>query len=226
MNWSMVGRLLAKEWYFGRFWVGTFIGAGLLMLLVQAAFATGSNPALRVISIVLFYGVLNGLIWLPVPNIVMERTTQTLSFLMSLPITIREYSAAKLLANLIVFLVPWALLGAAVIALVASNDAFPNAYIPLIATLFVELLALYAIVLGVALVSESAPITQAVGILGNIVYWFSWSFIGVAPGFGLNQDPAAVWNSPLFLMLPGCLVSVPLVLGLTVYLQSRKKDFI
>jgi ABC-type Na+ efflux pump permease subunit len=42
-----------------------------------------------------------------VSTIVTERKEQTLSFVMSLPISYREYTACKVWGNLIIFLVPW-----------------------------------------------------------------------------------------------------------------------
>ena len=41
-------------------------------------------------------------------TVVEERTDQTLPFVMSLPISAAEYTTAKILANLLIFLIPWA----------------------------------------------------------------------------------------------------------------------
>jgi hypothetical protein len=222
----MVRKLILKEWHFGRDFAVGAIGLGVLVLIIEAAFIRSTNPVVRVVTVVLFYGVLNALIWLPVTGVVRERTEQTLAFVMSLPVTIREYTAAKILSQLIVFLVPWFVLGSSAILFIASSDAIPNGYIPLTLIVLTQLLALFCVVLCVSLVGESPILAQSVGIASNLVFWLSFGFIGVAPGFGLDQDPEAVWNSPVSHMLAGQLALVPVLLGLTFWLQSRKTDFL
>jgi ABC-type Na+ efflux pump permease subunit len=226
MNYAMIGKLILKDWHFGRPFVVACTGAGLAMLLVVAALISTSNAVVRVVAVVLFYCVLNALIWVPVLSVVLERRDQTLPFLISLPMTIKEYTAGKIASSLILFLVPWTVLTLAAIGFIGTSDYMSNSYIPLTLIIQTQLFALFCLVLGVALVSESGGITQGVGVFGNLIYWFSFGFIGVAPGFGINQDPAAVWNSPVSYMLPGQIVLIPVLLGLTFRLQSYKRDFL
>jgi cytochrome bd-type quinol oxidase subunit 2 len=176
--------------------------------------------------VILFYGVLNGLIWLPMASVTRERTEQTLAFIISLPVTIREYTAAKIISQVLVFLIPWLVLGTSALVLIVTNESVSNDYIPLTLVVLTQLFTLFCLILAVALVSESPGFTQTVGVIANVVFWFSFSFIGVAPGFGVEKDPAAAWNSTLSYMLTGQLVLIPVLLILTFWLQSRKKDFL
>jgi ABC-2 type transport system permease protein len=226
MNYPMVGRLIMKDWHFARGLIATSVLVGLVMLLLRAALRSTGSEIAPMVTIVLFYGVLNALIWLPIYNVTGERRSQTLAFLMSLPITIREYTLAKIIGNFVLFLVPWTVLGLAAIGYIAAVDAVPDAYIPITAILLVQLLALFCLILATALVSESQTAVQAVGITSNIVYWFSWSFIGAMPGIGLNPDPVETWRTVGVSLVVGHLAAILVILALTLYLQSRKRDFI
>lgn len=226
MNYSLLWKLIRKEWHFGRFFIAIATAAGLAMLMTRVLLAGTDNPIPQIVSLVLFYGVLNGLMWMPLTTVTSERTEQTLAFLMSLPITVKEYTAAKVASSLLMFLLPWLLLGLGAIALTLANDAVPNAYVPLVAILLTQLLMWFCVMLSVALLSESGGLTSAAGLVGNIVFWFSFAFIGVVPGMGLVQDPVAVWNSRVFWMLPAQLAAVPVILGFTFFLQARKTDFV
>lgn len=226
MNGGMIKRLILKDWYFGRGFVVAVIAAGLLMLLARFVFSEFFSPVAQVVAAVLFFGALNALMWLPMTTITAERTEQNLTFVMSLPITIRDYTAAKIAANLALFMVPWAVLTLATISYTLANDALPDSYAPVTLTLLVELLTLFCVMLGVALVSESNFITTTVGIVCNILFWFSFAFIGVIPGMGVVGDPTVVWESAARWMLIGELVAVPVLLAATFALQARKRDFI
>jgi ABC-2 type transport system permease protein len=226
MNGTMVWHLIGKELYFGRVFIGAILVAGVTLLLARALLAPTDSVVLRVVTLVLFFGVLNGLMWLPMATVTSERTEQTLAFLISLPITVKEYTAAKLIASVALFLLPWTILSVAAITFHLASDALPNAYLPLLAIVLTQLLTLFCLMLCVALISESAAVTSMIGIVANVVFWFSFAFIGVVPGMGLVQDPVEVWNSPVSWMLPAQLAAVPLLLAATYYFQSRKTDFI
>jgi ABC-2 type transport system permease protein len=221
MNTEVVWRLIRKEWHFGKLFIGIMTVAGLLMLTALVNVETG---ALRVVTLVLFFAVFNGLMWLPTVTVTNERTEQTLAFLMSLPLTVKEYTAAKLIASIMLFLLSWCVLAAAMSAHYLASDTL-QAYLPLAAIVLTQALAWFCVILCVALVSESVALTSGVGILANIVFWFSFAFIGVVPDMGLVGDPVEVWNSPVFWMLPVQLAVVPLVIGATFFIQARKSDF-
>ncbi len=116
-----------------------------------------------------------------------ERTEQTLAFLISLPVTIKENTAAKILANLGAFFLAGLPLTCRLIAVILTTKAIPNAYAPLALIVLVQALVLNCVFMAVTLVSESSGATMAVGVVGNILFWFSFALIGVVPGMGDSQ---------------------------------------
>ena len=40
------------------------------------------------------------------------------------------------------------------------------------------------------------------------------------------KSPVPVWNSPVLIILGGEIAAIVLILGLTFYIQSRKRDFV
>jgi hypothetical protein len=173
----------------------------------------------------MFYAVFNFMFWTPLATIGTERSEQTLAFLVSLPISIKEYTAAKMFASTTIFLAGWLLLTAGAIGLNLVDDAISNAYIPLTLIVLVQAFVLFCLFMAVTLVSESSGWTMAVGVVGNVVFWLSFGFIGVTPNTGVIQDPVAAWSQVSW-MLYAQLVAIPVILGLTVFFQSRKTDFL
>lgn len=226
MNTRMVKLLIYKDWYFGRRLIAGIIAAGIAALAARFVLGQMAGVAAQIVSVVLFFGVLNALMWLPMTTVAAERTAQNLALVMSLPITIHEYTAAKIVSSLSLFVVPWIVLGVSVIGYTLANDALSDAYIPITLVLLSQLLTLFCLMLGVALVSESSGAAPVIGVVCNVLFWFSLAFLGVVPGMGLVQDPELVWRTTARWMLYGQLAAVPVLLVATFVLQSRKKDFI
>ena len=94
MNTPMIKHLILKDWHFNRVTISVCIVVGAIALLI---IGTGGKSAFYVGS-VLFITVLIGLgITLTIMTVIHERTEQTLPFVMSLPISVMEYTTAKIL---------------------------------------------------------------------------------------------------------------------------------
>ena len=61
---------------------------------------------------------------LPPSNVVNERKKQILPFLMSLPISVTQYTTAKLVSTVGMFLVPWVTLVAAAVAFIMGRESY------------------------------------------------------------------------------------------------------
>jgi ABC-2 type transport system permease protein len=225
MDYVMVRRLIWKEWYFSKFMFAVLIAAGVAMLIVSAVARNLESSFASFLSSIMFFLVFNLMAWTPVATIGSERSEQTLAFLMSLPISIKEYTAAKIIASTAIFSGGWLLLTASAIGVNLLDDAIPNAYIPLTVIVLVQAFVLFCLFMAVTLVAESGGWTMAVGIVGNIVFWLSFGLIGVMPNMGVIEDPTAAWASASW-MLYAQVTAIPLIIGLTFYFQSRKTDFL
>ncbi|MFN7962804.1 MAG: ABC-2 transporter permease [Thermoanaerobaculia bacterium] len=224
MNTAMVQRLVYKDWYFNRWPIVLYVALGLLSLgLVsqggELAFFAGS---VALITVLISIG-----IHLTMVTVIHERRDHTLAFVMSLPISAREYTLAKLLANLLIFGLAWGTLAVGAVAVIAGRASLPDGLIPFTLTVLGELFAGYCLVLSVAVVSESLGFTIAAIVVGNLLvqalmYWES-HLPTVAADL---QGDALHWRPQLLAVLGAEAAAVVLLLGLTFYFQSRKTDYL
>jgi ABC-type Na+ efflux pump permease subunit len=67
---------------------------------------------------------------LPVSNVVNERKKQILPFLMSLPVSVTQYTTAKLVSTVGMFLVSWVTLVAGAVLFIISRQGIPDGMVP------------------------------------------------------------------------------------------------
>jgi ABC-2 type transport system permease protein len=215
----MIRKDLRMSWHFlAAALIGGF-GALMLWRLGSDAFAIAGMIAFFVVLIML--GIL------PMSMIVNERKKQTLAFVMSLPITAAQYAVAKLTTVLGMFLVPWLLLVGIALTLISSRADVPNGVIPLALILMLLPFIGFLITTSVAIVSESETRSVYAMAAVNVSYSFVWVAITMTPG--LTRDaggPVPVWNETVVSVLGAELAAIVLILTSTLYLQSRKRDFV
>lgn len=165
---------------------------------------------------------------LPLQNIVNERKKQTLPFVMSLPVSSAQYGVVKLVSSVGMFVILWLTLCGAALFMILGRHALPNGAIP--AGLIVMNFPLigFCLITGTALVAESEGWGTAAMAVVNSSYWLVWYLL--ASHFpSLTQTaggPVAVWSPEVFKILGTEFAVVALILGMTLYLQSRKRSFI
>lgn len=216
--------LVTKDWQLVR---GPIVAYGLLALIslalmfskIQLLFTVGSILLITVVVIIgaqLVFG-----------TVVNERKQQTLPFVMSLPITYMSYSAAKLITNLGVFLVAWLAIYTAVVVMIATRDDLANGLIPYATIVLIELFIAFALTLAVAIVSESETWSVVVMSVGNVSVSIFMISIASIPAIGGHiQSPSAVWNSAAITIVAIEVAIVLAIVCISLYLQSRKHDFL
>lgn len=222
-NPSMVKALIRKDWYFNKNTLMLFFLLGLvsvaLLSFESRAFYIGM---VFLLSILILIGAL-----LVISTVVNERKNQTLTFLMSLPITYMDYTKAKMIINLSAYFTVWLTLAVATIGILYYSAHLPNGLIPYALIILIELMVAYILILGTALVTESEKWTIVVMSITNI--GVSMFMFLIASMESINQHmngPIAVWNSTALTAIGIEMMIAALIIGLTLYLQSRKKDFI
>ncbi len=224
MNRSVVQILILKDWQLQRPAILMSVGGGAIALaLLQLKSETAG-----LIGVVWFFVALMVLAcMLPVSNVINERKKQSLAFLMSLPISAGQYAMAKMVSTIGLFLAPWAALAIAASAFILSHHEIPHGIIPVTFILLALVLVGFCIIGGVALVSESEGCTTAAIVICNSSYGLAWTFIIRNPAInGDLKSPAAVWSPAALEILAVEFVVIALMLGLTFFLQSRKRDFV
>jgi ABC-2 type transport system permease protein len=224
MNYALTGKLILKDWYLQRWLILMALLGGLGALGIVCL--GGQLPF--IIGLILFVTALVAAgAQLPVGSIINERKEQTLPFVMSLPISFREYTASKLVGTFSIFFLLWAALVGCVGILFILPNGLPHGMFPFTAIMAVELLLSNCLVIVVALVTESQKWTISAVMVGNVALdLIGFSIIrlpGIAAGFRSAQ---VMWSSTASVILLTEFALIAGLLCLCVFLQSRKKDFL
>jgi ABC-2 type transport system permease protein len=223
MNRSIIGQLVLKDWRLNRVLISLTLAIGLVALLV-----TQFGGLARLIGIVWFFVALCILgSMLPGSVILNERKKQTLAFIMSLPVTSVQYSIAKMLSIWGLFLVPWLTLLISALVLIETRHVVPQGAVPMVLILAMLPLIGFCLIFWTTLVGESEGWLVAASIVVNSSYWLGWFLLARIPSLSANWNrPAAVWNSTEIIVLCSELGAIAFIVAVTLFLQSRKRDFI
>lgn len=225
MKTNVMLQLMFKDWQLQRRTIIFTILAGATALAIL--FIRGTTPAL-IGTVFFFVAMIFCACLLPMLSIVNERKKQTLPFVMSLPVSASRYGVAKLLSTFGMFLAPWLVLLCAGLYVILGRHILPIGAIPMGMILMGFPLIGFCLITGAALVGESEGWTTAAIAVVNSSYWLWW-FLLVSHVPSLTKTwggPVAVWSSAVFKILGVELGVIVLILGLTLYLQSLKRDFI
>jgi len=223
MNYAMVKQLVFKDWYLQR-WAILASLAGVVATL--GIIATGGKIAFLLGLILLIMVIISIGAHMAIATIVTERKEQTLPFVMSLPISYREYTTSKIWGNLLIFLVPWLIMVVGSIGLLVWSPT-SRGLVPYTAIMSTEILLSTCLVLAVALITESQGWAIAAVMTGNIaVNALGYAFAhiaGIAKGM---WGPTIQWSGAASAVLLAEFATIGLLLGVTFFVQGRKKDFL
>jgi hypothetical protein len=224
MNVEMVKRLVLKDFYLQRWSIVGYVVAGVIAL----AFISAGGEAPGFIGFVLLVSVLiTAGVHLAMTTVLQERKEFNLPFIMSLPISAREYTTSKLIGTLSMFLVPWVTLVVASVATILSHEALPDGSVPLTLILLTEIFVSTCVLVGVALVSESNAWSICTLVAGNLFFNFFLFWVSRIPSIAAAaKGEVVVWDAPVLALLGGEAAAIVIVIGLTFALQDRKTDFI
>ncbi len=222
LNMPLIKILVAKDWYLHRSIVAMYLVGSLIALSFigssEWGFYMGST---LLISAVIGLG--NHQINTSVIN---ERKDSTLPFMMSLPVTPKDYLIAKFLANMSLYLIPWSIICAATF-IVFWVTPIPDGMLPITIILCVYLLLCYCVswVVGMMVESEGVVVFTMVFtnvLFGPVVYSVS-RFTGIAKNVG---GAVPVWTAEFFGIILVELLVVLAALAFAFYMQGRKTTFL
>jgi hypothetical protein len=223
MNDPMIVHLIRKDWQLNQRAVYGALAGGLISLLIlsrstQITFFMGVTLLLTMLISIGAH--------LVISMVINEHKDQTLAFSMSLPITGRDYSAAKMSATLLSFLLPWTTLFLGSIAVILSGP-LPDGLIPMVVVMLIEILLNICLMLSVALISESNGWTIGALMVGNVGFNAILFYLANQTSMGATmQGPFAVWTPLVFGLITFEVLIIVAMLSLTVVLLGRKTSFI
>jgi ABC-2 type transport system permease protein len=224
MSQSIVTRLILKDFYLQ--WP-TLAGSLLLGFAMLAIALFGGGPITFYVGSVSFICVLILLNVLLVGAIVaQEKKDRVIVFVLSLPVSTTQYAMAKLISSLLAFLIPFCLLGAAALLVIALTP-IPHGLIPLTLAVMMYVCLYFCIFLAVALAADSAGLNTMVIIAGNVLLNFLIAWLLNRPSVASASKAAvAIWTPEILITLAvetlGCL----LALAAAMVSILRKKDFL
>ena len=216
-------KLIAKEFYLHRWIIIGSTVAGLAGLLIAAEGKLRFNIGMLMwLTTIVAFGIV-----LAMFAIANERKERTLQFVLSLPLSHGDYVRIKVVGLLLCFLVPWFILSAGAIVLIALMPNLPDGLMPYAVLLCGFFLANYSLVLCSALHTASEGVMTLVIITTNMGITLFIFMIGALPS--LNDHlfgPAPVWNSTFWTVLGAELATVVITLSLPYFVAARRRDFI
>jgi len=224
MRGSVVRQLIWKDWQFGRM--------GILIVMVWSATALAIVPwgglnSLVVGGVLFFIPLILMAHILPLAGIGNERKKQNLAFLMSLPISAMQYTTSKLISSLLLFLIPLVTMVSAVVLLVEIRGILPGGWIPVLLILALMPFVGFCLITAATLVGETEGWGIAANVFCSSTYGLAWFFMTQTPSLmGPAKGTVPVWNSTAVSILAGEVTVGLMLLGLTYFLQSRKRDFV
>jgi hypothetical protein len=224
MTGSVVQTLILADLFRHRMFIlFTIVSGGLALVLLQAG-----GETLFILGATWFFTVLIVFgCMLPSANIINEKKKQTQPFLMSLPISVVQYAVAKTISTVGMFLLPWLTLVLAAVLFILGRESFPDGAIPVVIALASLILVGFCVITGVSIISESEGPMVAAMVAANSSYGFGWYLMIRNPIIREGmKSPVIVWNKEILTVLGIEFAVIVLILGLTFFLQSRKRDFV
>jgi ABC-2 type transport system permease protein len=223
MSNSVMWHLIRKDLYLYRWLIGGALAVGLASLVIA-----GMNDMSRNLGFILLLTSIVALgVFIAIYGIMTERKEKTLLFVLSLPISTKQYNAAKVASSLVAFLIPWLVLLVTMVVLTVAVDESPDGSLPFTVTLMFFFLANFCVLIAMLLIS-STEIWAVVGIVfTNLLVSVYLTTVTRLPGIGEHiEGPIAVWSATIFTILGVELAVIAVSLGLIFFVQSRKKDFV
>ncbi len=213
MNWlasdiTMVRRLIVKDWQvyqkqLAGYVAGLLLALGLVGMGTPLLSAAGALILLVLLIVVGSYAIQS--------SVMAERKLQTQPFVMSLPVTPMDVFWAKLLANLVIYLVPFLLVVGGLLALILTTPR-PDGAVPWVVLVAMFLLANFCVSLCVAIAVDSEgwnvfAMLALMTLVGPFIWWVS-RLDAIARHLRTDQ---IVWSTPVLGVLAGELAVIRLV---------------
>lgn len=228
MNWfasdlRLVRILVLKDWQvyqkqLAGYVAGMLLALGLIGMGTPLLAAAGALLLLVLLLVVGTYSIQ--------ASIMAERKQQTGPFVMSLPVTPMDVFWGKLLANLVIYLVPFLLVAGGLVALVLATP-HPDGAVPWLVAIAVFMLMLFCITLSVAIAVDSEgwnifAMLALMTLVGPYIFWIS-RFESVLRYRGSDE---IVWGAPLLGLIGAEFALMAVAILATGWLHARKRSFL
>lgn len=229
MSATIIPQLVKKDFMLTRTMIGVFCLVSLAgVVAISLLFGRLPEWALVNLAFLLLMSpaATCGMVLLMI-TVVFEKEKSTQAFIMSLPVTPRQFTIAKLVINLGVFGVFWLVISAIAFYFAFGRGFFPAGTIPFVVMILLGAFVAYAGILSVSLWRQSLGITVlaiAVFEMGTSAYL--WVIVYMDPISRFIHGPEMVWNSTAISIVAIQALAAVAMLSAALLHQSRKRDFV
>lgn len=229
MSHSIVPQLVRKDLLLWRRLIAIFYGVSLACIaLLGLLYGRVPNYLLLNVGFTLLITPVGTLgVVLLIQTNVFEKAKSTQPFILSLPVTLRQFTVAKLLVNVPVFGVLWLVTSATAFWFAFGLDLLPAGTLPMLIMIFAGVFVAYIGILCVSLLSQSLGLTiLGIGFceIGTSVYL--WMIAYLDPIRTHLYGPVAVWNGPVSAILAAQASLAIAALVATLRVQTGRRDFV
>lgn len=228
MNWSvsdvaMVGKLIAKDWQvyqkqLAGYVAGLLLALGLVGMGSPLLAAAGGLLLLVLLIVVGMFSIAS--------SIMAERKEQTQPFVMSLPVTPMDVFWGKLLANLVIYLVPFLLVTGAMLGMILGTPS-PDGTVPWLLLIALFVLVNFIVTLCVAIAVDSEgwntfAMLALMTLIGPFIYWVTY-MDGIREHL---KGDVIVWSPQVLGLIGGELAVIAVAILAAGWVHARKTSFL
>jgi ABC-type transport system involved in multi-copper enzyme maturation permease subunit len=223
---SIIPQLVRKDFMISRRMIGVFCLVSLAgVAVIGLLFGRVPEWALVNIAFLLLMSpaATCGMVLL-MTTVVFEREKSTQSFIMSLPVTPKQFVFAKLLINIAVFGAFWLVICGIAVYFAFGRGLFPAGTFPFVVMVFLGAFVAYIGILTVALWRQSMGLTVlAIALFEMGTSGYLWIIAYLDPVSSYMRGEVMVWNTTsVGIVLAQSLVAVAMV-SATLIFQGRKR---
>ena len=221
---GMVRKLIIKDWQvyqkqLAGYVAGMLFALGLVGMGTPLLASAGALVLLVLLVVVGSYAIQS--------SIIAERKQQTVPFIMSLPVTPMDVYWGKLLANLVIYLVPFLVVTGGLLALILASPGHRDGSVPWVVVIATFMLVIFCISLCVAIAVDSEgwnifAMLALMTLIGPFIYWVT-RMDGIVEHL---QADAIAWSRPVLGLLAAELAVIALTILATSWAHSRKTSFL
>ena len=229
MSHSIIPQLIKKDFDISRAMIMRFSVFSLAsIVLVSVLIGRIPDVVLLNIALILLIGPVAtcGLVLVMKSN-VFEKEKSTQPFIMSLPVTVREFTIAKVLVNLMVFGVQWLVVTIVAFYFCFGMDLLPLGAAPFLTMLMLGILVAYTCILSISLLFQSlGPTVSSIVGFQLLTAIYLWIIVFLDPIGDHIYGNVSVWNTTAISIIAIQILVVVAVIALTMFLQGKKRDFV
>jgi MFS family permease len=221
-NYPLIRLLVAKDWQLFQKQLAAFVLGGILALCLLGmarpwAFYLGSLLLIVVLVAAACFSISTSLL--------VERKEQTLAFVMSLPASPLDFTLAKLGANLLTFIVPFAVLLAGALGVILYTP-LPDGLVAYTLLIFGYIALAYSVSLAVAMHVESEGWNTFAMIASMVLINPFIMALGQIDAISDTvREDAVVFSAPALAILGAQALLSVIAIGHTAWWHGRKSAF-